>query len=348
VQLRYGNDAVGVLVMDAVLDANNQFRFSSIPYDVTYEYFVATTYQERGFLSRLVGGRTMQASNELNIVLYDIISEPSVVTMTDIDFQIDALNVPDLGTGIVINQTNVYFNPTDRMFVMRPESSDLWVSVLMQLPVGAVILNSRNDPRFIQSPSDYALIDLQPVYPGEHLVNASYFLPYQSARVIDIPLNNRFEGQVDIMVSIPELSIVSDTFVFVEEVNTGTVEEPQMSKLYSGTVTLEVNQSLIFDIEGELPFEPISNFETPVVTEDVLTPVLLVIGIVALGLGIGLLFGLRARATSPQAKINRLMSQIAQLEDLHKTGRINHDAFQNQVKGLRAELARLMAEQKKS
>lgn len=348
VQLRYGNDTVGVLVVDAPVDVNNQYRFIGVPYNVNYEYFVATTYQERGFLSPLIGGRTVQASNELNIVLYDIIPEASAVTMTGIDFQIDPLNVPDLGTGIIMNQTNIYFNGTDRMFITRPDSSDLWVSVLMQLPVGAVILNNRNDPRFIQAQNEFALIDLQPVYPGTHIVNASYFLPYTESRVIDIPVNNRFVGQVDIMVSIPELSIVSDTFRFVEEVNTGTEEIPQMSKLYSGTVSLEVGESLIFDIEGALPFDPISNFDTPVVTENYLVPVLIVIGIVVLGLGLGLLFGLRARATSPQARIKRLTNQIAQLEDLHKAGRINHDAFQNQAKSLRAELARLLAEQKKS
>ena len=85
-----------------------------------------------------------------------------------------------------------------------------------------------------------------------------------------------------------------------------------------------------------------------VVTQDQLLPVVLLIGLVVVILAIGLLFGLRARANNPQAKINRLTRQIAQLEDLHKAGRINHDAFQQQVKGLKQELTRLLAEQKKA
>jgi hypothetical protein len=218
----------------------------------------------------------------------------------------------------------------------------------MQLPVGASILNSPEDPRFLQAPSEYALIDLQPVYPGQHIISASYFLPYQDGRVIDIPVNNRFEGQVDILLSIPELSIISDSIQFIEEVNTGTEENPRMAKLYSGTLSLAMGESLIFDIDGELPIGENTSTDTAIVTQEQLMPVLIVIGIVVLGLGVGMLFGLRARAASPQGKINRLTRQIAQVEDLHKAGRINHDAFQQQIMSLKQELARVMAEQKKS
>jgi mono/diheme cytochrome c family protein len=348
VQLRYGNETIGVQVLDTIVDANNQFRFTGVPYDVSYEYFASATYQERGFLSRLIGGRRMQASNEMNITLYDTIPERSAVTLTSVDFQIDYLSVPDLGTGLIINQTNGYFNSTDRMFILRPEGSEYSVSLLMQLPIGASILNSAEDPRFIQAQAEYALIDLQPVYPGQHIISASYFLPYQDGRVIDIPTNNRFEGKVDILLSVPELSIVSDTIQFLEEVNIGTEENPQMAKLYSGAYSLEVGESILFDIEGALPISENTSADTTVVTQDQLLPVLLIIGVVVIGLGVGLLFGLRARANSPQAKINRLTRQIAQLEDLHKTGRINHDAFQQQVKGLKQELSRLLAEQKKA
>jgi mono/diheme cytochrome c family protein len=348
VQLRYGNETTGVQVLDTIVDANNQFSFTGVPYDVSYEYFASATYQERGFLSRLVGGRRMQANNEMNITLYDTIPERSAVTMTSVDFQIDYLSVPDLGTGLIINQTNGYFNGTDRMFILRPEGSEYSVSLLMQLPIGASILNSAEDPRFIQAQAEYALIDLQPVYPGQHIISASYFLPYQDGRVIDIPTNNRFEGKVDILLSIPELSIVSDTILFLEEVNIGTEENPQMAKLYSGALSLEVGESILFDIEGALPISENTSADTTVVTQDQLLPVLLIIGVVVIGLGVGLLFGLRARANSPQAKINRLTRQIAQLEDLHKAGRINHDAYQQQVNGLKQELSRLLAEQKKA
>jgi hypothetical protein len=346
--LRYGNETIGVQVLDTIVNANNQFRFTGVPYDESYEYFASATYQERGFLSRLMGGRSMQASNEMNIVLYDTIPERSAVTMTSVDFQIDYLSVPDLGTGLVINQTNGYFNSTDRMFILRPEGSEYSVSLLMQLPIGATILNSPEDPRFIQAQAEYALIDLQPVYPGQHIISASYFLPYQDGRVIDIPTNNRFEGKVDILLSIPELSIVSDTIHLLEEVNIGTDENPQMAKLYSGTFSLQVGESILFDIEGALPISENTSADSTVVTQDQLFPVLILIGLVVLGLGVGLLFGLRARANSPQAKINRLTRQIAQLEDLHKAGRINHDAYQQQVKGLKQELTRLLAEQKKA
>jgi mono/diheme cytochrome c family protein len=348
VQLRYGNAQTGVQVLDTVIDASNQYRFVAVPYDETYEYFVSTTYQERGFLSSLITGRTMQASNELNITLYDTIAEPSAVTMTRMDFRIDLLSVPDLGTGLIVSQINDYYNNTDRMFILRPEGSEYSVSLLMQLPIGATILNTPNDQRFIQAQSEYALIDLQPVYPGEHSINASYFLLYRDGRVIDIPSNNRFEGQVDILLSIPELSINSDTLRFIEEVNIGTEQNPQMAKHYSGTLALAPGESLVFDIEGELPISENTSRDSTIVTQEQVIPVFMVLGIVVLALAVGMLFGLRARATSPQGKINRLMKQIGQLEDLHKAGRINHDAFQQQIKGLKQELARVTAEQKKS
>jgi mono/diheme cytochrome c family protein len=348
VELRYGNSDDGVQVLESSLDANNQYRFEGIPFNPDYDYFAIATYQERGFVGELLEASAIQADNEQNITLYEVTEDPSVVVLRQVDFVLEYLPVEGLGTGLVITQQNIYENTSDRLFHLNPPGGNLSASLLMQLPIGAAILNDPNDPRFLQAQNEYAIVDLRPVYPGLHIIESVYFIPYENGRVIDIPVNNRLEGDVNIIVTDSELTITSDIYQLIGEINLGTEDNPFIGRQFTGTTNLAVNESIIFDIEGQVFPNTNTGLNTTVLTQEQLIPIVLVIIAVIGVVAVGIVIGLRSRANDPQREIDRLLQEITELEISHEAGQVNHDVFQEKRKILRDQLAQLLAENTES
>ena len=346
VQLQYGDFLDVAEVIDATMDANGQFSFTDVPVLANSTYFAVAFYDGRAFLSDPLTTRDLQADNIVDITLYETTTAPNIVNLQSMELVLDYLTVPDLGAGIVTNQFNVYDNPTDYVFHLSPEGQDVRVSLLISLPIGAVILDAQ-ESHFIPVQDQYSLIDTRPVYPGRHTVETSYFLPYiGEAQTVDILVNNRFEGEVSLVLAEPELEIVSDVFTFDEEINLGSDEAPVMAKVYRGTVDLQPGDSVVFDIEGRINAN--TSDDANIVTQDQLLPILGVVAVVMVVLVIGVMIFLRTSGNpnNPQQAIDRIVTEISQLEDLHEAGRINHDAFQQKRTELKQRLAELMAESK--
>ncbi|GAB5491298.1 MAG: hypothetical protein Phog2KO_15130 [Phototrophicaceae bacterium] len=342
IQLQYGDFLDVAEVVDATLGAEGQFSFADVPVLSNSTYFAVAFYDGRAFLSEPLTTSDLQADNTVDITLYETTSAPNIVNLSSMELVLDYLNVPDLGTGIVTNQLNLYENPTDYVFHLSPAGQDVRISLLISLPIGAVILDAP-DRNFIAVQDEYAIIDTRPIYPGTHTVETSYFLPYISdAQTVDILVNNRFEGEVSIILAETELDIVSDIFVFDEEINIGSEEAPLIAKVYRGMVDLQPGESLVFDVEGSIGANTSDN--SNVVTQDQLLPILAVVGVVMIVLVIAVMVFLRSSNNKPQQAIDRIISEISQLEDLHEAGRINHDAFQQKRAELKQQLAQLMAE----
>lgn len=342
VQLQYGDFLDVAEVIDATLDTNGQFNFEDVPVLENSTYFAVAFYDGRAFLSDPLTTSDLQADNLVDIVLYETTTAPNIVNLTSMELVLDYITVPDLGTGIVTNQFSVYDNPTDYVFHLAPEGQDIRVSLLISLPIGAVILDAQ-ESNFIPVQDQYALIDTRPVYPGRHTAETSYFLPYVGdAQTVDILVNNHFVGEVSIILAETDLEIISDIFTFDEQINIGSDEAPVMAKVYRGTVDLQPGQSVVFDIEGSIGSN--TSDDANIVTQDQLIPILAVVGIVMVVLVGAVMFFLRTSSNNPQQRLDKIVAEISQLEDLHDAGRINHDAFQQKRTALKQELAKLMAE----
>ncbi len=340
--LRFGNGADGLQMLDANVGADNTFTFEDVPFDPTYQYFAAVTYQDRGFVSDLLAAAQLDATNDLTITLYEVTSEPSVITQTGIQLIVEELFVEDLGSGLVVTQGNLYENSSDRMYLLRPEGQNVAVSVLMQLPAGAVILNE-DDPRYIVAQEQFALIDQIPVYPGEHTTEALYFIPYEDSAVVDIPLNNRFEGDVTVVLVSSEIAVSGLEFGEPETLNLGTPDQPLVAQRYRTTQELGAGESLVFQLDGPLS---IADGEEggAILTGTRLLLVLLfgALGIVFVVIAV-LLF--TRRGDDLDSQIDKLQAQIAQLEKLHESGDLNHDVFQQKRAELREKVRQLMEQQ---
>lgn len=342
IQLQYGDFVESSNAVDAMMTADGQFSFENVPVVADSTYFAVAFFDERAFVSERINSEDLETANTVDITMYDVSNAPNMVTMSNLDLVVDYLTVPELGTGIVIGQVNSYDNPTDRVFHLQPEGQNTRVSLLISLPIGAVILEDPNQRSFIPVQEEYSLIDTRPVYPGTHTADTSYFLPYDNeARTVDIRLNNLFEGEVTILVTVPELEIISDVFTLEDTVNVGTEDEPFMAKLYTGTVSYQPGQSVIFDIEGAVSSN--TSADSSVVTDEQLVPILLTVAGVTLVLIAGAMFVIRQRSGG-KSEVDTIIQDISQLEMLHDAGRINHDAFQQKRTELKARLAELMAE----
>lgn len=340
--LRYGNQADGLQEQSVNVAADNTFRFEDVPYEPTYQYFAAVTYQDRGFVSELLPAAEVDEVTDLSITLYETTSESSVVTQTGLQLIIEELDVADLGTGLVVTQGNLYENNSDRMFLLRPEGQNVAVSLLVQLPAGAVIL-TEDDPRYIVAQEQFAVIDQLPVYPGEHTNDAFYFIPYENSAVIDLPLNNRFDGEVSVTIISDTITLSGEGFSEAETLNLGTEDQPLIARRYTSTQEVASGESIIFQLQGQLSIL-MQDTGDSVITGDRL---LLVLSFGALGVVfvvIAVMLLLR-RGNSLDAQINKLQAQIAQLEKQHEAGEINHDVFQQKRRDLIEQVRELMEKQ---
>ena len=252
ISLRYGNLKDGLTTAEMPLAADGTYRFEAIPYKPDSVYFAVTNYQGISFQSEVLLPQQLEEANDLPIILYEHTENATAITLTNISIAIDRTAIEGYGTGLIFSQTNTYRNESDSMLYRSPEGQDIAVSLLVQLPPGALILNDQQGSRYIVAQDFYALIDTLPVYPGEHTVEALYFLPYETEAVIDLELNNRLEGTVDITMAVPSLTIEGDSLEFAED-DTLTIDDAEISiQRYEGEYVLAAGENLVFDIRGAL------------------------------------------------------------------------------------------------
>lgn len=337
--LRFGNEADGLQVREVNVAADNTFTFEGVPFRPTYQYFAAVTYNDRGFVSDLLAAAQLDETNELTITLYETTSEASVVTQRGLQLIVEELFVEELGSGLVITHGNLYENTSDRMFLLRPEGQHVAVSLLMQLPAGAVIL-SDDDPRYIVAQEQFAVIDQLPVYPGQHTTEAFYFIPYQDNAVIDLPLNNRFSGEVSVTLVSSEITLSGENFGEPETLNLGTPEQPLQARRYTSMQDVPAGESIVFQLQGALS---VAGGEEggAIVTGSRLILILLFGGVGVFFVIVAVLLLVRGRS-NVDTKIDKLQAQIAQLEKAHEAGEINHDVFQQKRAELREKVRELM------
>jgi len=346
-QLQYGDFIETTEIIDGVIDANGQFTFSNVPVLADSTYFAVVFYDGRAFVSDPILSPELQIDNTVDITLYETTTAPNIVAMTTMDIVMEYLSVPDLGEGLVTRHLNVYDNPTDYVFHLEPEGQNVRISLLMTLPVGAIILDTSQQNGLIPAQEQYAVIDTRPVYPGEHTIETSYFLPYDNqAQTVDIVVNNNFEGFVNVIIVDPELAINSEMLAHTEDINVGTEETPVMAKVYSGMLSLQAGESIIFDVEGRVISD--TGQSAAAVSQNQLLPILVGVGIVTLLIIGWVVVFIRGNSKNPQREIDRIIAEIAQLEEAHDAGNINHDSFQQKRTALKKQLAELMKETESS
>lgn len=336
VQLIYGDFAAPNEIAQAeMLLTENQAQFTDIPVDAAFDYIVLTQHNGVQFFSEPIAGSMLFEDQTVELDIFERIDAPASISLSAVDLFVEQLTVPDLGTGLVIRQTNRYDNAADRVYWTQPSADSPPVSLLVELPPGAFVIatGDLSSNRYVVSNDEGIILDTAPVYPGEHIIEFQYFVPYERGAIIDQALNVPLAGLVTVDLATSALRITSDTFTEVE------TDAPEIASRYQADLTVERRGSLAFEIAGSIFASENSSDDPTLITNDVLLP-LLVIFIVGLVVLIVVLFWLQGRG-STEREINTLVQQLTLLETMRDAGQINHDVYRRQQKELQARLAAL-------
>ena len=301
-----------------------------------FTYVVSAVYDGRLFSRRLPSA----SANDTTITLYDLTNDPTVVEVTRIDLFVEAIKLADLGAGLYVSQAIGYQNNSDRIYTSGRRFDDGREAVLLvQFPDGARAMSGDESGRYVviedmENIPD-SVIDTLPVAPGSsHQVILEYFLPFERGVQIEQAFSNAIDADVYVTLG-PGLQADSDYLQLEGE--SATTED---LSVYAGRLHMESEPRLSFGISGD-PFVTSSDDQT-VVTRENLPTLLAGAGAIAFGLlaGIGVL---RRRRESTTSEIDRLVIELARLDEDHDQGRINHDLYHHQRRELKARLADLMA-----
>jgi hypothetical protein len=210
---------------------------------------------------------------------------------------------------------------------------------LILLPPGSVILGTDNPNRYVPYQEGFALIDTAPVLPGENQVQVTYFLPYEDGAIVEQEVNNDFNGKMRVLLYPERLKITSDTLQLTGEERS----EGRVYQVYEGNVSVSRGSAIRYDLSGQA----VIRVDETASTATTLLPLLLVVvGGVLLLVAIALYT--RSRRAIAGVDRNRLIDalvrQIAELDEAHDAGQMNHDLYQRQRQRLKARLGELMDE----
>lgn len=337
VQLQYGNSELGFSLAETSLDADLSFSFDGIPLREAFRYVVSAVYQGRLFSRQLPEA----PATDVTIQLFDVTDDPAVLKISRIDLFVDAIELADLGSGLHISQLIGFENKSDRIFTSGRSFDDGREAVLLlQFPRGARVMSGDQSGRYVviedmENIPD-SVIDTRPAPPGDsHQVLMEYFLPYDGEARIEQNFLYALDADISVRL-LDKLSIDSD-LLQLERADDPSEEFP----LYTGQLRADDKPELRLEISGD-PFATSSdgNF---IVTQESLLPLLAGAGgiIVALFAGYSLM---RRRRDNGVDEIDKLVAELARLDDDHDQGRINHDLYHHRRRELKSRLAELMAE----
>ena len=341
VRLQFGNAQIGYSLAETTIDTKGHFVFNDIPLTMEFSYLVGATYQDRVFSRRLLAGHPADTEYEQTIMVYDLIHDPSVISVASIELFINPVQLDDWGAGLVVTQIVGYRNDSDRLYTSgRGFDDGREASLLLQVPDGARIMSGDENGRFVfveglERVPD-SLIDTQPVTPGDgHQIVVDYFLPYDGHLDFVQALNNMLDAEV--RVTLPKsLSVQS-----AELDGSSEASVAETLRVYSGLLKMEREPRLSFVITGD-PFATSSDDEA-VITSDNLAPLLAGMGAAAVA-GLAGLAVWRRQRPDGASEIDALVKRIANLDEEHDRGQINHDVYRHRRRDLKRELAALMGE----
>ena len=330
---------------EATADAEGQFRFDNIPINPDFSYAVTVNYRERTFASQVIKGDS--AALELPVTIYELTEDTAVLTITGLVYQINAI-----GDGLQVAQVMIVKNSSDRMFTSNNEvQENQFASVVITLPPGAVVLGfPDNQQRYVVSDDQKTVIDTAPVIPGEdHVIQIIYLVPYTNSAIIEQPINYALNGPVRLLIRPDSVKATSEQ---LPSIGPQTVGDGTYSG-YGATLTLDQGAVIRYELNGA-GAATAAEVETGVASSNniAIAALLAFVAIVAIIGGL-YIFYVRRRNIAQQSEtatldknriIDSLVKQIAELDEAHDRGDINHDFYHHQRKQLKAQLAELMGE----
>ncbi len=325
--------------LQTTLNEDGTYRFEDVPHQPGRAYLLSLQHEGVFFSSTVYTLQdTQRAALETSLEIFDITSDPAGILIDAgvmrITFSRFGLEVAEV---LSINNTSDQLFLTDEVY-----SGNQRVALRFPLPPGATGVGfepGMEGTRFFVSEDGTAVIDTQPVRPGGDDIFFSYLIPYRDGAIIEQEFLYPLVGQFHLLVEADQVTVESPMFAHDgERVDMGG----QAFEAYIAEVNLAPGEVISYTLTG-VP-EAVAAAEAPQGGGRQVSPLVLVLAILGLlfiGVG-GFLFLLRQGGDNREKAIEDLLQQIAELDDQHDQGMLNHDYYQRRRAALKADLADLM------
>ncbi len=346
----FGNNTEGQMQM---LDSreipveDGTYTFEDVEISPDNTYVVAANYRDRQFIGPLVPGSAAGEDGPLDLPLevYELTEDASVLEINRMVIQVSAE-----ADRLQVVQVVFLENTSDRMFTSAQpldETGDQYGSAVMFLPPGAAVAGFSEEGRYVVSEEDFAVIDTQPVMPGEeHAMQVAYFIPYDNnSAVIEHPLAYPLSGAVRLLTRPAGIEIDSEQFELLGEVDLNG----NLYGEYGAELTLTTNDAIRYEISGDVAAALANSGAAATVNAGGAPSYLLITSAVLFAVsGISALAAVvlfvrgRNDAPSNDKQIDALVAKIAKIDNAHEAGALNHDVWHRQRDELKAQLRDLM------
>jgi hypothetical protein len=310
-----GADETGiVLTRTATVQSDGRFEFADVPYTLRQQFAVTADYQSVAYFSNpvgfAVGGRQIDASFQI----HEATDEANSIRVSNLQTFV-IFQTPQQAT---IGQLYTFSNIGDRTFIPSARSA-----LTIRLPEGAQNVNVADgvEGQTYLRIND-ALADLRPVPPGVDTVQVvvSYQLPYAGS----LAFEQVQEYAVDEVLVLVGDATATVRGVAWEASGTQTVQgEP-----FQGFVrpALNAKETLTFELASA------NSLNNVLVGGGVLLVVMA---------GIGWAVWRARRGTPAEYQRERLLAQIAELDDALAAGKLSAEQHQRQRAKVKAELKQI-------
>lgn len=320
--------------IEGAIGDDGRFLFENVPILPGRGYLVTVEHQSRVFGSEIRTFDTGSTNLELSVQVFDVTDDASVISILGWVAQIEVLE-----NRIEIRQAIQISNTSDRAYSTTvPVGDERFESVRISLPPGAQALSISDSPRYILSEVGDAIIDTQPVLPGDgHIFSIAYTLLYSGSTSIRQPIDYAFDGPFRLLVYPEDAKITSEEFLSLGP----QTLSGETFQSYGTTVSKRPQEALEIRLEGG---QLIGN--TAFTGNSILPIVLFTVGLIAIVVS-GILYwrgGRTAHVEVDQQLIDSLVRQIAELDEDYAAGKFSEKVYAKSRERLKKRLADLVGE----
>ncbi|MBI5669225.1 MAG: c-type cytochrome [Chloroflexi bacterium] len=332
---------------ETTVSADGTYTFDSVNLQAGYAYDAFTIYQGRAFGNSTILEAVSETSLNLPITIYEVTSDPTVITITGLVTQIVAAS-----GNIQVAQVYSFTNTSDRVFSTDSSFGEnsagetRYGSVSVAVPAGAQLRGfADSQERYVIADDGSSVTDTAPVLPGEgHILHLLYTMPYTGDLTIEQPVRFAVNGPVRLLVTPESVAITSSQLPSIGPQTLRSVTYQG----YGSTLALSPGDVIRYQLRG-LPATSTTGGGNILSGGAVVAIVLVAVGVMIIG--VGLFIYLRGRRVAPatvaptrdeQSLIDGLVRQIAELDDAHDKGEVDEDTYRKRRKRLKTRLAELM------
>jgi len=329
------------ITLTAALDAENAYRFEDVEVQADRFYLASVNHQGRDFASGFTQPDFTQDTLTLDIDLFELTDDPSVI-----EVKTGVIQIRVIGDSIEFQQFLQFRNTSNSVFTsLTPNADGRYSALEMTLPPGAVVLGFDDERSYTVSDDGSTVYDMRAMLPAEErLTLVSYLVQYGGGAVIEFPTRYAINGEMRLIVQPDTIQVTSTQFPYIGTDDVGG----ENFEAYGGQLNLAAGETLRFELSGQaMTAAQVGQQTSTTISSDALVPALIVAVSIGLMIAVAVILFIARRRNKPlvvaeSQAIDALVAQIAELDRQHDAGEINHDWYQQQRATLRQRLAILL------